>query len=291
MNTLLDTMLQSYDTSTIYAKKNAMKEVMQEIVLCGLSRVGFFKKTAFYGGTALRIFYGLDRFSEDLDFSLLERDAYFDMSVYFPALEKEIAAYGLHVRIEVKEKTQISQIQSAFLKGNTKEHFLLFYPRETDEQRIQHNETIKIKLEVDTDPPDYAGFERKYRLRPMPYEVNLYDEPSLFAGKIHAVLGRSWKNRVKGRDLYDYVFYLSGNAGVNMRHLRARLIQSGHLTAHEVLTIDTLKERLCERFGQIDFARAKEDVLPFIKEPEMLRLWGEEFFCGITNSLNPADEK
>ncbi len=77
-------MLKTYDINNIYDRKNAMKEIMQEIVLCGLSRAGFFKKAAFYGGTALRIFYGLDRFSEDLDFSLETADPAFDLSAYFP---------------------------------------------------------------------------------------------------------------------------------------------------------------------------------------------------------------
>ncbi|WP_216232133.1 nucleotidyl transferase AbiEii/AbiGii toxin family protein [Megasphaera cerevisiae] len=224
MNTLLDAMMKKYDPHTMYEKKNVMKEVMQEIVLCGLSRAGFFKKAAFYGGTALRIFYGLDRFSEDLDFSLMAVDEDFDITPYFPILQKEIAAFNLRVQLGVKDKTKSSQIRSAFLKGNTKEHLLLFYPEDVEADHVPANEVIKIKFEIDVNPPSYATFERKYRLIPLPYEVNLYDEASLFAGKIHAVIGRSWRNRIKGRDLYDYVFYLSRNTEVNIRHLQARLI-------------------------------------------------------------------
>ena len=141
-----------------------MKEIMQEIVLCGLSRAGFFQKAAFYGGTALRIFYGLDRFSEDLDFSLVTADPDFDLTVYFPVLEKEVRAFGLHVTIQEKEKTKESNIRSAFLKGNTKEHLLLFYADENLAGSVARSEVVKIKFKVDINPPEYAGFEHKYRL-------------------------------------------------------------------------------------------------------------------------------
>lgn len=285
MNTLLDAMMKKYDPHTMYEKKNVMKEVMQEIVLCGLSRAGFFKKAAFYGGTALRIFYGLDRFSEDLDFSLMAVDEDFDITPYFPILQKEIAAFNLRVQLGVKDKTKSSQIRSAFLKGNTKEHLLLFYPEDVEADHVPANEVIKIKFEIDVNPPSYATFERKYRLIPLPYEVNLYDEASLFAGKIHAVIGRSWRNRIKGRDLYDYVFYFSRNTEVNIRHLQARLIQSGHFADTQMLTLDGVKQLLCERFTEIDFEQAKADVLPFIKDTTLLNLWGADFFQQITAEL------
>jgi predicted nucleotidyltransferase component of viral defense system len=285
MNTLLDAMMKKYDPHTMYEKKNVMKEVMQEIVLCGLSRAGFFKKAAFYGGTALRIFYGLDRFSEDLDFSLMAVDEDFDITPYFPILQKEIAAFNLRVQLGVKDKTKSSQIRSAFLKGNTKEHLLLFYPEDVEADHVPANEVIKIKFEIDVNPPSYATFERKYRLIPFPYEVNLYDEASLFAGKIHAVIGRSWRNRIKGRDLYDYVFYLSRNTAVNIRHLQARLIQSGHFADTQMLTLDGVKQLLCERFTEIDFEQAKADVLPFIKDTTLLNLWSADFFQQITTEL------
>jgi len=159
-----------------------MKEIMQEMVLCGLSRAEFFKKAAFYGGTALRIFYGLDRFSEDLDFSLKAKVESFDLTAYFPVLEKEIAAFGLQMDIEEKRKSVDSHIQSAFLKGNTKEHLLLFYGNQAL-SGIHAGERIRIMFEVDTNPPNYAGFEHQYRLLPFPYEVALYDASSLFAEK------------------------------------------------------------------------------------------------------------
>lgn len=164
MNTAIEQMLKNYQIENIYDQKNAMKEIMQEIVLCGLSRAGFFQKAAFYGGTALRIFYGLDRFSEDLDFSLVTADPDFDLTVYFPVLEKEVRAFGLHVTIQEKEKTKESNIRSAFLKGNTKEHLLLFYADENLAGSVARSEVVKIKFKVDINPPEHAGFEHKYRL-------------------------------------------------------------------------------------------------------------------------------
>ena len=285
MNIMIEQMLKVYDPQTIYDQKNAMKEVMQEIVLSGLSRAGFFNKAAFYGGTALRIFYGLDRFSEDLDFSLMEEEPDFDIKEYFPILEKEIRAFGLNVKINEKEKTRDSNIRSAFLKGNTKEHLLLFYSGESEFTSVPKNEIIKIKFEVDVKPPKYATFERKYRLQPVPYEVNLYDEPSLFAGKLHAVIGRSWNNRVKGRDLYDHVFYLSKGVAVNLKHLRERLIQSGHIEEQTNCTLDEIKQRLYVRFDTIDFEQAKADVEPFIRDTMRLNIWSADFFKQITDGL------
>ena len=286
MNTAIEQMLKNYQIENIYDQKNAMKEIMQEIVLCGLSRAGFFQKAAFYGGTALRIFYGMDRFSEDLDFSLVTADLDFDLSVYFPVLEKEVRAFGLHVTIQEKEKTKESNIRSAFLKGNTKEHLLLFYADEKLAGSVARSEVVKIKFEVDINPPEYAGFEHKYRLLPTPYEVNLYDMPSLFAGKIHAVLCRAWKSRIKGRDLYDYVFYLSRGSAVNQKHLRARLLQSGFISEDMECTLPELRNMLYERFDTIDFRQAKQDVEPFIRDTASLNMWNADFFKQITAGLH-----
>jgi len=285
MDPIIEQMLKQNQTEKSNDKMNSLKEVVQEIVLCGLSRAGFFKTAAFYGGTALRIFYGLDRFSEDLDFSLKVSAPYFDFFEYLPILEKEIRSYGLNFKIETKDKTADSDIKSAFLKGNTKEHLLMFYADEKIARSIGSNELIKIKFEVDTNPPDYAAFEIKYRLLPIPYEITLYDMPSLFAGKIHAVICRAWKNRVKGRDLYDYVFYLSRGTAVNLKHLTARLAQSGYIPQGKQITIEDVKEMLRKRFTNIDFAQAKQDALPFIRNPDALNVWNTDFFCKITESL------
>lgn len=288
MQTVLEQMLSTYKTNTTEEKKNALKEVVQEVALCGLSRAGFFKHVAFYGGTALRIFYGLDRFSEDLDFSLVAPNADFQLNRYFSGLESEMASLGLRFSIEEKQKTADTAIKSAFLKGNTKEHILSIY--DVNNVGINPDEVIKIKFEVDTNPPAFAQFENKYRLLPTPYQVKLYDMSSLFAGKLHAVICRAWKSRVKGRDLYDYVFYLAKQAKVNLPHLRARLEDSGVLSKDDPFSKETLLKMLNQRFDTIDFEQAKQDVLPFITDPSKLDLWSKDFFMDITKNLQ-ADEK
>jgi predicted nucleotidyltransferase component of viral defense system len=288
MQTVLEQMLGNYKTNTLEEQKNALKEAVQEVALCGLSRAGFFKSAAFYGGTALRIFYGLDRFSEDLDFSLVAPNADFRLNRYFAGLESELSALGLKFSIEEKQKNVDSAIKSAFLKGNTREHILNIY--EVQRVNINPDEVIKIKFEIDTNPPAFAQFENKYRLLPTPYQVKLYDIPSLFAGKLHAVICRSWKSRVKGRDLYDYIFYLAKQAKVNLPHLRARLEDSGVLSKDEPFSMEKLVEMLNRRFDTIDFEQAKQDVLPFITNPDKLDLWSKDFFIDITQNLQ-ADEK
>ncbi len=278
-------MLSGYELRSDYDRKNAMKEIIQEIILCSLSRTDFFKYAAFYGGTALRIFYGLERFSEDLDFSLKESDDCFDLSAYLPSLENEVRSYGLNLKAEAKSKTKESFVQSAFVKGNTRAQLLLFYPDDSISSLVPGNETVKIKFEVDTNPPPFAGYEKQYRLLPIPYEVQLYDAPSLFAVKIHAVLCRGWKNRIKGRDLYDFVFYLSRKIPVNLAHLNARLTDSGFISDGSFMTIDNIKESLHERFASIDYPNAKQDVLPFIKNPASLDVWSADFFEKITQNI------
>lgn len=284
MNQIIDEMLKKYNAINLLDKKNAIKEIMQEIVLCGLSRAGFFEKAVFYGGTALRIFYGLDRFSEDLDFSLKTPDLNFNLEKYFPILEREVNALGLNVKVEKKEKTFDSAIKSAFLKGNTKEHLLLFYSNDKLEN-INPDEVIKIKFEIDTNPPPFATFETKYKLEPSPYEISLYDLPSLFAGKIGAVLCRAWKSRVKGRDLYDYIFYLQKNATFNLKHLQARLVQAGFIEKDNQLTLEDVKQLLNNKFDSIDYEEAKKDVIPFVKDINVLNIWSANFFKSITQNL------
>lgn len=285
MNNVIREMLTRFSVNELTEKKDALKEVLQEVILCGLSRAGFFQKTAFYGGTALRIFHGLDRFSEDLDFSLQTADGSFSLSDFFSVLRKEVASFGLNLEITEKVKTRESAIQSAFLKGNTKEHMLMFFNADQSVESIPGNEKIKIKFEVDTNPPASASFERRYRLLPVPYEVMLYDMPSLFAGKVHAVICRAWKSRIKGRDLYDYVFFLSKGAHLNTDHLKARLVQSGIWDSEDSFSIADAKRLLCDRFEAIDYSQAKADVIPFLKDSASLEIWSADFFRQITEGL------
>jgi hypothetical protein len=255
---------------------------VQEIALLGLYRGGFFNFAAFCGGTALRIFYGLDRFSEDLDFSLISPDRGFDLSGYTPVVRDELGAYGLEMTVEEKIKNNDSPIKSAFIKGGTQIHLLKISPIKPPVDGVHPDEQIRVKLEVDTDPPGGAGYEIKYQLLPVPYNVRLYAPSSLFAGKIHALLCRKWRTRVKGRDFYDYLWYLSKGISVNINHLNKRMIQSGDLSSEEPLDAYSLRESLYERFESVDFKQAGRDVLPFIKNPESIKLWSRDFFTSIT---------
>ncbi len=283
--TIIEQMLEDYTLESLEDEKNAIKEIMQEVTLAGLARADFFKHAAFYGGTALRIFYGLSRFSEDLDFTLLSPNEEFDIKKYISAVRDAVESLGLAFEVKAKEKNTESAVKSAFLKGNTKEQFLIFYPNSKYMSQINNNEKIRIKFEVDVNPPQYATTEFEYRLRPNNYQVQLYDKPSLFAGKIHAVLARKWKSRIKGRDFYDYVFYLASNTPVNLKHLEARLKQIKTIKCNFDLTLDTLKEMLYQRFDCIDFQAAKNDVLPFIKDESELDLWSSDFFKSITKNI------
>lgn len=283
MVNVLQGMIDQYREQGV-SEKNALREVVQEAVLAGLYKAKFFDSAAFYGGTALRIFYGLDRFSEDLDFSLKEPCENFSLSQYFSAVQKELNALGLNFTIEEKTKKADSNIKSAFVKGGTVEHLLMFYSNLDGINSINKNESIKVKFEIDIAPPAYASFQTKYLQKPFPCAISMYDLPSLFAGKIHAVLCRSWKNRVKGRDLYDYVFYLSKGAAVNLQHLEARLKQSGVEVEHP-LTIEKLRTLLCERFAEIDYKQAKDDVAPFVTDIKALDIWSSNYFVELTQDL------
>jgi predicted nucleotidyltransferase component of viral defense system len=287
---IIDQMLKKYNISTLEDKKHAIKEIIQEIVLAGLSRANFFSKAAFYGGTALRIFYNLDRFSEDLDFSLLVSDPNFTFDTFIPVLRDEVESLGLKLEIEEKIKTQESSIKSVFLRGNTKEHFLLFYPNMGQDLSLLHSdEKIKVKFEIDINPPSYATTEMKYRLLPSPYQVRLYDLPSLFAGKIDAVLRRNLKTRVKGRDFYDYIYFLAMDVPVNIKHLKARLLQSEFIDSDFILERESLIELLKNRFNNVDFEEAKKDVLPFVKDIKKLDIWSADFFIDITEKISVVE--
>lgn len=285
MNNVIEQMLSKYKIKNTNDEINALKEIIQEIVLSGLSRSGFFDEVAFYGGTALRIFYKLDRFSEDLDFALVTPDKDFDLSKYFSYIEKELKAYGLNLEIYSKPKSIDSNITSAFLKGNTLEHILKFFPNEVEHKYDSLLKNIKIKFEVDLNPPGGATYEERYKLLPSPHQIKLYDKESLLAGKIHAILCRGWKSRTKGRDLYDYVFFLANDTKVNIELIKNKLIESEYIESDSSFDINILKELLINKFNEIDYIEAKEDVIPFIKNVDSLNIWSKEFFVSITDKL------
>lgn len=282
MNSVIKQMLEKYDIKNEKDEINAMKEIIQEIVLAGLSRGNFFNEAAFYGGTSLRIFYGLNRFSEDLDFALLEPNKDFDLSKYFKYIEKELNSYGLNLKIYEKEKAMDSNITTAFLKGDTLLLMLSFFSKSEYDRLLKD---IKIKFEVDINPPKGALYEYKYQLLPTPYQIRLYDKSSLFAGKIHAILCRNWKKRVKGRDLYDYIFFISNDVDVNLDLVRNKLIESKYIDENEPFDIEILKKYLVKRFSEIDYRVAKDDVIPFIRDSSVLDLWNKDFFINITSRI------
>ena len=285
MNNIIEQMLSKYEIKNTNDEINALKEIIQEIVLAGLSRGGFFKEAAFYGGTALRIFYGLDRFSEDLDFALLKPDKNFDLSNYFEYIKKELHTYKLNLKVNTKIKSSDSNITSAFLKGNTLEHILKFFPNEENNKYNRILKDLKIKFEVDINPPAGASYEDKYKLLPNPHQIKLYDKESLFAGKIHAILCRNGKTRTKGRDLYDYIFFLANDTKVNIELLKNKLLESNYIRPDETLDINKLKNLLINKFNEIDYEEAKDDVKPFIKNIDTLEIWSKEFFISITEKL------
>ncbi|SFH76702.1 Nucleotidyl transferase AbiEii toxin, Type IV TA system [Selenomonas ruminantium] len=286
MDTLLNDYMKFYAPQTADDYRNALKEIVQEIALYGLSHSDFFQKAAFYGGTSLRIFYGLDRFSEDMDFSLAEPNADFSLEKYFSYVEEALASHGLEMSVSKKIKANQTDVQSAFIKGeNIIQLITIWDKEERGFPGIAPHEVIKIKMKIDTNPPAGALYDIKYGLRPVPYMVRLYDEPSLFAGKLHAVLCRNWRNRVKGRDIYDFVWYITNRTKVNLFHLQKRLEQTGHWNKEDTLTIQDLRNMLAERFDSIDYEQAKQDVRSFIKEEEKLQLWGTDFFRALSSQV------
>lgn len=289
MNSAIKSMLLAYQCRTIDDYRNAIKEITQEITLLGLYRGGFFNRAAFYGGTALRIFYDLDRFSEDLDFSLIKADPNFDLSFFTSIVQNELGAYGMEMTVEEKIKQNDSPVKSAFIKGGTQINLLKITSITPPVSGVHPDEQIKIKLEVDIDPPHGAEYDIKYQLTPIPYHVRLFAPSSLFAGKVHAILCRSWQNRVKGRDFYDYIWYLSKNIPINLHHLAERMIQSGHLSKEECLDAKNLRQRLLDRFQSVDFIQAKNDLFPFVKNHKVLELWSVDFFSSVTRDRLKVD--
>ena len=285
MNNIIEQMISKYEIKNTTDEINALKEIIQEIVLSGLSRGNFFDEAAFYGGTALRIFYNLDRFSEDLDFALIEPNKDLDLSKYYNYIEKELNAYGINLEIHTKVKNLDSNITSAFLKGNTLEHILKFFPSKEGHKYDHILKDIKIKFEVDINPPVGATYEYKYKLLPSPHQIKLYDKESLLASKIHAILCRGWKTRTKGRDLYDYIFFLANDTKVNLELLKNKLVESNYIDPIDTLDIAKVKELLINKFNEIDYNDAKEDVKPFIKNIDSLNIWSKEFFVSITENL------
>jgi len=280
---MIESMLARYNINDSDDFNRAIREIMQEIALAGLYRSGFFEKAAFYGGTALRIFHGMDRFSEDLDFSLLDENKEFLLDPYFSAIVKEFSALGIEVKIETKNKTNKTAIQSAFLKSNTHVHDLTLNGIELN--KWSTSKPVKIRFEVDTNPPGNFDTEERLLLQPFSFYVKCFQLPDLFAGKLHALLYRSWKNRVKGRDWYDFEWYVRHAHPVSVKHFLARAQQTGAFDGVETLTTEMLHQALHSRVDEVDFEQAKADVKPFLSNIDGLNVWSDEYFHQLVNKV------
>jgi predicted nucleotidyltransferase component of viral defense system len=285
MNDAIARMLDRYECQSVEDYVRALREIMQEIALLGLWRSKFFEKAAFYGGTALRILYGMDRFSEDLDFSLLKPMKDFDLSRYSGAVELELRSFGFEAKITTREKKDKSPVQSAFLKANTLKHLLTIKTAEEIAWPISRGQVLKIKIEVDTDPPPGFVTENKFILQPIPFSVRTFVLPDLFAGKMHAVLCRRWKSRVKGRDWYDLVWYAANHPQLHLSHLEQRMTQSGHLKQDEQMNREKFFALTTEAVDKLDVNQARREVEPFVKNPETLEVWSREFFQDVVERI------
>lgn len=271
MNELYQSMLDRYDLSTTQKRRNATFEVNQQIVLAGLYHGGFFERAAFYGDTCLRIFHGLQRFSEDMDFSLLQPDENFSFSTYFQPIIEQFELVGRKVEITKKDKKSFSKVESAFLKDNTDVYDLSF----TSEK------SIKIKIEVDIVPPLLFTTEQKLLLQPYSFMTRCFTLPCLFAGKMHALVFRAWKNRVKGRDWYDFEWYVRNGVPLDFKHLQERIRQ---FNAMEI-TKEEFMQLLKERLGSTSISLVKQDVMPFVRNPEEIKIWSNDYFLQLADMI------
>ena len=285
MNEAIRQILAAYEIRSVEDSLRALREVMQEIALLGLWRSKFFENAAFYGGTALRVLYGFDRFSEGLDFSLLEKRKDFDLADYSGALKRELASFGFAVEIENRPKPASTAIQSAFLKADTRTQMITVEFERGLVQQVPRNQVLKIRLEVDTDPPPGFSTEIRYLLRPIPFAARTFSLPDLFAGKMHAVLCREWKSRVKGRDWYDLIWFAAYHPELHLAHFEQRMRQTGHWQGVAPLTPGDLRDLLAKRIDKVDIDQIRREVEPFVKDAAALAIWSKEFFLDVASRI------
>lgn len=285
MNDVINAMLGDYQCQTQQDYQNSLKEIIQNIALLGLWRAKFFEHAAFYGGSALRILYGLDRFSEDLDFSLLTQNPEFKLKKYCNAIRIELASFGFEVEVDDKIKSFRTHIQSAFIKANTKKQMITIHAPVMFVNVLPMQQQLKVKIEVDIDPPSDFKTEAKFLFQPIPFSINTFQQPDLFAGKIHALLCRQWNTRVKGRDWFDLVWYVGKKIPLHLLHLKARLAQTGLFEKTVSLDLNQVKEMLYEKVNHLNFQQAKRDILPFIKNSASISLWSQNFFKEVISRL------
>ncbi len=278
MHDAIRSMMDRYECRSRKDYVNALREILQDMALLGLWRSRFFEHAAFYGGSALRLLYGLDRYSEDLDFSLLKPNASFSLKPFGEALQREISSFGFHVEFEARRKPRTGAIESAFPKTNTLKQLIVIDATQELLRDLHPAKKLKIKLEVDTDPPGGFETETQFVLQPIPFSVRVYSLPDLFAGKLHAVLYRKWRTRVKGRDWYDLVWYVARHPEVRLGHLEAKMRQSGDYRDAQRLTARKLQDLLQRAVDDLDVEQARREVAPFVRDRRTLEVWSREFF-------------
>lgn len=286
-NNIFYEQLKKYNPSNIEEIKNAMKEVLQNIILCGLAKSDFFKYAVFYGGTSLRILRNLPRFSEDLDFTLIDSKDNFNFNDYLIYAKNEINSLMIECDIYEKEKNILSSVTSAFFRFNLKKLFEISYNEYSN--KIINNELLSIKVEIEKNYFDGGDFEYKLLTYPSFCQIRTFNIETMFASKLIAVLNRKWKLRIKGRDFYDYLFYVSNKIKINMKFLENGLKKFSFLNEDEILTLDLLKIKLKDRFENVDFNEARKDVLPFIKNDDrFINAFNKEIFISSLDLLEEA---
>lgn len=257
-------------------ERKAHQEVMQQIALAGLYRAGFFEQAAFYGGTCLRIFHGLQRFSEDMDFSLLQPNDAFQFESYFPAVINEFELAGRKVEITKKDKRNFGKVESAFLKDTTDVYDLSF----------QTEKSLKIKIEVDVNPPLRFHTEQKLLMQPYSFMTRCFTLSDLFAGKMHALVFRNWKNRVKGRDWYDFEWYVRNGVQLSWSHLHERILQFNGVD----MTKEQFMSLLLEKLQTTNIDQVKADVEPFVINRHQLDIWSNDYFVQVAHLMQIAED-
>ena len=275
--------LGTYNIKNTEDATNALREIMQEIALAGLERSGFYEEAAFYGGTALRIFYGLNRFSEDLDFSLLKPNDNFSFDKHLKAIGNEFEALNMKVSIQEKQKANVSSIESAFLKTDTTWREIVL-ENTLPQLGLKQRASIKIKIEVDINPPLAFETEEKLLLKPFSFYVKCFTAPNLFAGKMHALLFRKWKNNVKGRDWFDMEWYIKKGIPVQLSHFLERAIESGDWQK-DTISETEFRNLLLIKIENMDLEKIKADIIRFIPDAKALDIWSVGYFKDIISYL------
>ena len=281
----IEEIIKTYNPETINDNKAILREIVQSIVLVGLSRTDFFKKASFYGGTALRIFYDLNRYSEDLDFTLNNVDKNFSIAPFIESIKNVALSYGLELEISIKQKQISTPVESAFAKINTYQTFINLKMNSELTKLLHKDEVIKVKFEIDCEPALGFTTENKWIDMPEFAPVIVLDEASLFAGKLHAILCRNYKNTVKGRDYYDFLFYVRRGISPNLNYLRNKLINTGKINEKDTFNIEVLKEMLIKRFEQVDFEQVKNDTERFIINNEDLSTYSKDLFVQMAKKI------